>query len=75
MTVNRLSWDPSLTEMYLVPLQMRSAAQSNRRKPTKMSLQNADSDRLIAIAQANIAEVAAGKMALEKSSNADRRAP
>jgi putative membrane protein len=40
-----------------------------------MSLQNADSDRLIAIAQANIAEVAAGKMALEKSSNADRRAP
>lgn len=31
----------------------------------------ADSNRLIAIAQANIAEVAAGKMALEKSSNAD----
>jgi putative membrane protein len=28
-------------------------------------------DRLVAIAQANIAEVAAGKMALEKSSNAD----
>jgi putative membrane protein len=31
----------------------------------------ADADRLIAIAQANIAEVAAGKMALDKSSNAD----
>lgn len=31
----------------------------------------ADSDRLVAIAQANIAEVAAGKMALEKSTNAD----
>ncbi len=31
----------------------------------------ADADRLTAIAQANIAEVAAGKMALDKSSNAD----
>ncbi|QJD92338.1 DUF4142 domain-containing protein [Duganella dendranthematis] len=31
----------------------------------------ADSDRLVAIAQANIAEVAAGKLALDKSSNAD----
>ena len=31
----------------------------------------ADADRLVAIAQANMAEVAAGKIALEKSSNAD----
>lgn len=35
------------------------------------SISKADSDRLVAIAQANIAEVAAGKMAVEKSSNAD----
>ena len=35
------------------------------------AIAKADADRLIAIAQANIAEVAAGKMALEKSSNAD----
>jgi putative membrane protein len=35
------------------------------------TLAKADADRLTAIAQANIAEVAAGKLALEKSSNAD----
>lgn len=35
------------------------------------SIAKADSDRLNAIAQANIAEVEAGKIALEKSSNAD----
>jgi putative membrane protein len=35
------------------------------------TLAKADADRLTAIAQANIAEVAAGKMALDKSSNAD----
>lgn len=35
------------------------------------TISKADSDRLTAIAQANIAEVAAGKMALDKSSNAD----
>lgn len=34
------------------------------------ALAKADADRLAAIAQANIAEVAAGKMALEKSGNA-----
>ena len=34
-------------------------------------LGKADADRLTAIAQANIAEVAAGKMAIEKSSNAE----
>ncbi|MYM30336.1 DUF4142 domain-containing protein [Duganella sp. CY15W] len=35
------------------------------------TIAKADADRLVAIAQANIAEVAAGKMALDKSSNAD----
>jgi putative membrane protein len=35
------------------------------------SLSKADTDRLNAIAQANIAEVAAGKMAVEKTTNAD----
>jgi len=35
------------------------------------TLAKADADRLSAIAQANIAEVAAGKMALDKSANAD----
>lgn len=35
------------------------------------ALTKADADRLVAIAQANIAEVAAGKIALDKSSNAD----
>jgi putative membrane protein len=34
----------------------------------------ADADRLVAIAQANIAEVAAGKIAIEKSGNADVKA-
>ncbi|MYM67484.1 DUF4142 domain-containing protein [Pseudoduganella sp. FT55W] len=34
------------------------------------TISKADADRLVAIAQANIAEVAAGKMAVEKSSNA-----
>lgn len=34
-------------------------------------LAKADADRLVAIAQANMAEVAAGKIALEKSSNAE----
>ena len=38
---------------------------------TPAALNKADEGRLVAIAQANIAEVAAGKMALEKSSNAD----
>ncbi len=33
-------------------------------------LSKADADRLVAIAQANLAEVAAGKMALEKSASA-----
>lgn len=33
-------------------------------------ISKADSDRLVAIAQANIAEVEAGKLAVEKSSNA-----
>jgi putative membrane protein len=35
------------------------------------AIPKADADSLIAIAQANIAEVAAGKMALDKSSNVD----
>lgn len=35
------------------------------------TISKADTDRLNAIAQANIAEVEAGKLALEKSSNAD----
>lgn len=38
------------------------------------AIAKADADRLVAIAQANLAEVAAGKMALEKTSNADVKA-
>jgi putative membrane protein len=38
------------------------------------SLAKADADRLVAIAQANMAEVTTGKIALEKSSNADVKA-
>lgn len=38
------------------------------------TIAKADADRLSAIAQANIAEIAAGKMALDKSSNADVKA-
>ena len=37
-------------------------------------LAKADADRLVALAQANLAEIAAGKMALEKSGNADVKA-
>lgn len=41
---------------------------------TGATIAKADADRLVAIAQANIAEVEAGKLALEKSSNADVKA-
>jgi putative membrane protein len=35
------------------------------------AISKADSDRLVAIAQANIAEIATGKLAVEKSTNSD----
>ena len=40
-------------------------------KPAASTANKADAQRLMSIAQANIAEIAAGKMALEKSTNAD----
>ncbi|MET0320010.1 MAG: DUF4142 domain-containing protein [Duganella sp.] len=42
--------------------------------PAGGALDKADTARLVAIAQANIAEVEAGKMAVEKSSNPDVKA-
>jgi putative membrane protein len=43
-------------------------------QPAGTQINKADADRLVAIAQANIAEVEAGNLALEKSSNADVKA-
>lgn len=48
-----------------------AAAQTVSAQATSPAISKADANRLIAIAQANIAEVAAGQMAVDKTSNAD----
>lgn len=61
------------TKPMLVALTMAFAVTQSVSAQTA-AIAKADADRLVAIAQANIAEVAAGKMAVDKSSNADVKA-
>lgn len=62
------------------PVKMLAAAliaasfSSHALAQSSAELSKDDANRLVAIAQANIAEVEAGKLALEKSSNADVKA-
>jgi putative membrane protein len=59
------------TPMIAAALILGAAATQFASAQTSAALNKTDTSRLVAIAQANIAEVEAGKLAVEKSSNAD----
>lgn len=57
------------TTRLIAALTLAFAATGIAAAQTSATVAKADADRLVAIAQANLAEVAAGKIALEKSNN------